>query len=74
MNVQYLTRWHLGQEVVVEAEPAAVVPAPRVRSRQIEHVLFGPLILAVLYTMCLASAVLIPIVLAAFIADRKSVV
>ena len=68
MNVHYvLSRWHLGQETPIETDASAPVPT-RTRSRNFEHFLFGIFVLALMYTLCVASGLLIPIVLAAFIA------
>lgn len=69
MNVHYaFSRWHLGQETPTEPDttPTTVPLRPRVRNS--EHFLFGMFILALIYTASVASSLLIPIVLAAFIA------
>lgn len=68
MNVHYvLSRWHLGQETAVEVEPSTTAETPS-ESSNLPHFVFGIFVLALMYTMCVASGLIIPMVLAAFIA------
>ena len=68
MNVHYaLSRWHLGQETTIDADAHSAAETSS-ESSNFEHFVFGIFVLALMYTMCIASGLIIPIVLAAFVA------